>query len=304
MGSEPVPVSPPLPLAYAPLARRDARWGKGFLAICGTWVLCGLGHVIAGSTRRGFLWLLAWLVVSAACMGALLVPALSPLLLALLPTQVVIILAALIDAFVVGRRSPRQMLGRPALRYLAGIGLVIGGLIAWSGLNLATARALHAGGTETFAIRSSSMVPTLQPRDRILTHRVSSVRRWDLVVYRSPATPRDVFIGRIAGLPGETVEIVSGQLHANGALVPSAAGLGAYIGDVPSSAGQAGCEGHPIRLGPDEYYLLGDNSPIAYDSRWWKDTAPGHQAGAVPRDWIRARVTAIYFPLDRMRMFR
>ena len=56
-------------------------------------------------------------------------------------------------------------------------------------------------------------------------------------------------------------------------------------------------------LGPDEYFILGDNSPVAADSRYWRKPVPGHQPGALPAGRIVGRVTAIYWPPSRWRLF-
>lgn len=43
-------------------------------------------------------------------------------------------------------------------------------------------------------------------------------RRWDVIVFRDPARPEEHFIKRLVGLPGESVEIVDGDLLINGEL--------------------------------------------------------------------------------------
>lgn len=43
-------------------------------------------------------------------------------------------------------------------------------------------------------------------------------RRWEVVVFQNPNKPRETFIKRVAGLPGETIQIVDGNLFVNGAL--------------------------------------------------------------------------------------
>ncbi len=41
-------------------------------------------------------------------------------------------------------------------------------------------------------------------------------RRWDVIVFRNPADPEQHFIKRLIGLPGESVEIVNGDIFING----------------------------------------------------------------------------------------
>ena len=292
---------PPHTLDYAAPPKRDDRWGKGFLAVCGTLLLWGAGHWIAGRWRRGTLWLLASLLLTAALFAAIVKPFLVPALLVLVPLYAVLVVAVLIDAFICGRRSRGRMLGRAALRYLAGVILVAASYpFGWL-TGTAALSAFRAAGEEAFAIRSLAMAPTLVPGDRLLTHRSAAVGRWEVVIYHPPVRPAEVFVGRVVGLPGEKVEIREGQVRINDAPQAPPALVGPYVSI--SSSG-TGCEGHPIVLGPDEYFILGDNGPISYDGRYWDRAAAGHQLGAVPREAITHRATAIYFPLNRLRRLR
>jgi signal peptidase I len=61
------------------------------------------------------------------------------------------------------------------------------------------------------------------PGDSVLVHRsmfdVRRPRRWEVVALRNPERPREVAVKRVAGLPGETVEIRDGHVYVNGVLV-------------------------------------------------------------------------------------
>jgi hypothetical protein len=119
---------PPTPLTYATPGIGDQRWGKGFLAVCGTFVFWGVGHWIAGYRRRGAVWFLVSLLLACAFAAALIVPSLVAGLLVVIPLSMILLLAVLVDAFFCGRRSIRSLLGRPMFRYLAGIGLLLCGV--------------------------------------------------------------------------------------------------------------------------------------------------------------------------------
>jgi signal peptidase I len=44
-------------------------------------------------------------------------------------------------------------------------------------------------------------------------------RRWETVVFRNPSSPREAFVKRIVGLPGESIRIINGDVHINGELI-------------------------------------------------------------------------------------
>lgn len=83
-----------------------------------------------------------------------------------------------------------------------------------------------------------------------------SPQRGDVVVFHPPSAPERDFIKRIIGEPGDTVELRMGKVYING--VPLAE---------PYILNQSRDTVTPIRLGPDEYYVLGDNRLSSTDSR-------------------------------------
>jgi signal peptidase I len=168
-----------------------------------------------------------------------------------------------------------------------------------------------------FIMPTASMSPTIVPRDRFLVHKLVTPKRWDIVAVRvgDPKSPTNVYCERLVGLPGETIEIVGGKVKINGTLVTPPPGPAPYNSTVSPRAGAPpirrsdgvlgnGIQSHPITLGPDEYYFLGDNSPIAGDSRYWDWSVDGRQAGTLPRDHIIGVVTWTYWPPTRWRKLR
>ena len=56
-----------------------------------------------------------------------------------------------------------------------------------------------------------------------------------------------------------------------------------------------GCTGHPIRLSKSEYFVLGDNSSVSSDSRFWGPVPVGDAIGV-------GRL--IYWPYGRWHQFQ
>lgn len=141
--------------------------------------------------------------------------------------------------------------------------------------------------------------------DRFLANKFLSPRRWDIVVYRSPSEPSNRYVARVAGLPGETVIIRNGKVFTDGREQTPPASIARLSYTTPDQfPPRAGTDDQPARLGADEYFVLGDFSKLAADSRLWTHGAPGHPPYAVPASYVEGVVTHIYWPLSRMRTVR
>jgi signal peptidase I len=105
-----------------------------------------------------------------------------------------------------------------------------------------------------------------RPGQRVLVDRASLTlrppKRWEVVVLDCPVSPRDWCVKRVIGLPGERVEVRDGEVWIDGARAQTPPKV-TYTAGPPG--GQRECT-----LGPDEYFLLGDNGPFSADSRTWE----------------------------------
>ncbi len=130
-----------------------------------------------------------------------------------------------------------------------------------------------------YIVEGSSMQPNFETGEWIIVSRLpyllGAPQRGDVVVLDFEE-PQEDLIKRIIGLPGETVEIRDGLVYINGQPLEEP-----YINAAPRYTGE------PIVLGPDEYYVLGDNRNNSRDS---------HSFGAVSRDHIMGRAWLIYWP--------
>ncbi len=137
-----------------------------------------------------------------------------------------------------------------------------------------------------YQIEGNSMAPTLAPLEYILVNKViyatlGEPTRGDVIVFRNWNDDED-YVKRVVGLPGETVEIRDGRVVIDGVPLDEP-----YLDGVTTGGGQGA-----VRLGPDEYFVLGDNRGNSSDSR---------VHGPLPRDHIVGRAWLTYWPLSHFR---
>ncbi len=137
---------------------------------------------------------------------------------------------------------------------------------------------------QNYVVEGQSMLNTLFPGERLIVSRISYIvgrpARGDVIVLQYPLDPGRDFVKRIIGLPSETVAIVGGQVFINGRPLPPET----YV-VYPSHADMA-----PLQLGPDEYFVMGDNRAGSSDSRTW---------GPLPARRIIGKAWLIYYPFDK-----
>jgi signal peptidase I len=135
-------------------------------------------------------------------------------------------------------------------------------------------------------VEGESMFPALFPDDHVLVTRgYESPRVGDVVsAYVTTELGREGVIKRVVALPGDTVEVRGDTVYVNGTL-SEAAPEPILATDVPVLDPLVVPEGH--------VYLLGDNRPVSYDSRF---------LGPVPLPDIAGRVVVVFSPVTRWRI--
>ena len=174
---------------------------------------------------------------------------------------------------------------------------------------------------EPFKIPSGSMIPTLLVGDLILVNKFhygvrlpvinkkiianNDPKRGDVMVFRYPVDPRQDYIKRVVGIPGDEISYFNQSLSINGQKVPTVAKgdfydedslryspqfsekLGtvehqilvdprrqAYYGPDPKSFPmhencRYSAEGVTCKVPPGHYFMMGDNRDNSQDSRYW-----------------------------------
>lgn len=60
-----------------------------------------------------------------------------------------------------------------------------------------------------------SMLPTFEDEDRIIISKISSIDRFDMIVFNAPDV-KDKYVKRVIGIPGDRVEMKEDVLYVNG----------------------------------------------------------------------------------------
>lgn len=132
--------------------------------------------------------------------------------------------------------------------------------------------------TERRVVEGASMQPSFETGEWVIVDRVSyfldAPQRGDVVILDLPDQDEDL-IKRVIGLPGETVEIHDEQVFVNGVQIDEP-----YINAPPRYRGS-------WTLGPDQFFVLGDNRNNSRDS---------HVFGPVDRTEVIGRAWVIYWP--------
>ncbi len=164
-------------------------------------------------------------------------------------------------------------------------------ILEW--VKIIVSAALIAFVLNTFIIANSevpsgSMENTIMTGDRVigsrLSYRFDDPERGDIAIFRFPDNEKIYYVKRIIGLPGETVDIVDGQVYITGADGETTQLEEPYLREpmVPEDPMH-------FEVPEDCYFMMGDNRNYSLDARRWKNTY-------VKRDKLIAKVLFRYYP--------
>lgn len=139
--------------------------------------------------------------------------------------------------------------------------------------------------TVRYIVQGVSMEPTFSEGQFLLVSRLDYLfnrpSRFDVIVFHYPDNPAEDYIKRIIGLPYDVVEMRNTRVWINGELL-----IESYI---PEACTPMMCPDSFWQLGPDEYFVMGDNRNLSQDSRFF---------GVVREEFLLGKVVLRYYPVN------
>lgn len=133
-------------------------------------------------------------------------------------------------------------------------------------------------------VPTNSMEDTIMVKDKIIGNRLSYLfsgpDRGDIVIFESPEDPKDDYVKRVIGLPGETVTFADNMVYIDGVALKED-----YVD------GQLTVPGNQTEFKVPEghYFMLGDNRTGSWDARNWDNPY-------VAKEKIKGKVWFRYSP--------
>lgn len=127
------------------------------------------------------------------------------------------------------------------------------------------------------SVIGSSMEPALYNGEEVLLNKIiyqfSAPARGDVIAFHPNGDENThLYVKRIVGLPGESIQIKQGSVYIDGEM---------HVMDTPTE--DPGIAEEVIKLGDDEYFVMGDNRENSEDSR-------SANIGNVSREMIEGKV--------------
>jgi len=134
---------------------------------------------------------------------------------------------------------------------------------------------------QSFRVDGESMEPGFHTDEYVLVDKVTYLfhapERGDIIVFHYPLDTTRDFIKRVIGVPGDVVSTTSSSVIVDGQTLHEP-----YI-SVPFNFAS-----DKWKLGPNQFFVMGDNRDNSLDSRSW---------GLLDKSYIVGKVEAVYWPV-------
>ena len=142
---------------------------------------------------------------------------------------------------------------------------------------------------EPHSVSGSSMDDTFKNGDYVIVDKISykftEPKKGDVIVFNPPAAVnnKDRFIKRIIATPNQSISVDDLNTYIDGQIVKE--DFVTYKSPKTSSI---------LTLKNNEYFVMGDNRAVSFDSRYW---------GPITKDEIQGRVLLRLYPFNKIGLF-
>lgn len=160
-------------------------------------------------------------------------------------------------------------------------------MVLYIGIVIGLAILLNKFVIQKVEVDGHSMDYTLADEQQLILEKVSyyfkDPERFDIIVFHPEGMSSEtLYIKRIIGLPGETIQIIDGKVYINGEVLEDPYAREAMY--------EAGIAEEPVHIGENQYFVLGDNRNGSQDSR---------EIGLVEKDSISGRAVLRLWPINK-----
>lgn len=153
----------------------------------------------------------------------------------------------------------------------------------------------------TFVIKpvrvdGKSMYPTLDNGEigmmNVFSAKFQKIKRSDVVIVYNNER-KENWVKRVIGLPGDTIYAKDDVVYINGLPIEEPYLNSAYVSQIRERGDMFTNDFDKVTLKNDEYFLMGDNRTVSYDSRF---------VGPFKRDEIRGKDVYVFYPFSDMKL--
>ncbi|MFY8331069.1 signal peptidase I [Vagococcus carniphilus] len=145
-------------------------------------------------------------------------------------------------------------------------------------------------------VSGESMMPTLVDKEKIITSKISKLERLDIVPFKAPNEPGKLYIKRIIGLPGESIEYKDDTLYINNKAYKEP-----YLDEYKELVSGSLTEDFSLNslynvpvVPKDSYFVMGDNRQNSTDSR---------MIGFIKKEDIIGSSKLVIWPINKIGFF-
>ena len=239
--------------------RRPRPWLAALLSLFGG----PLGQIYAGRFLRSItLWFVGFCLTCLLFLIVITFELNRPVFFVLMSAVALYPVFLAVDAFMIARCTD----GSTRKWYQTWL-LCVGMLFVFYSLNFLTAITVREYISESFSVPGRAMAPTILHMDRILVDKfwskAETMRRDDIVVFRSAGKGSPLFVMRLLGLPGETIEIKDRVVYINNEEFDDIHAV--HEGEPPPDKSFSNFG--PTTIAKHTFFVLGDNRFRSNDSR-------------------------------------